>query len=171
MECVSWNNICGKDGKGTDPSCFLYKLNQKTGKNFRLPTDAEWEYAARGGNKSKNYTYAGSDDIDKVAWYWNNSGNNYLKEGGDDWNWRKIDENNCKTHPVKQLSPNELGIYDMSGNVREWCEDLYGLSSSHHVFRGGCWARNAEDCRVSSRKGEYANAMCVDIGFRLVLPQ
>ena len=173
VECVSWNDICGKDGKGTDPNCFLYKLNlnQKMSKNFRLPTEAEWEYAAKGGNKSKNYTYAGSDDIDKVAWYWKNSGDNYLKGSDDDWDWRKIEKNNCKTHPVKQLSPNELGIYDMSGNVWEWCEDQYEPSSSGRVLRGGSWDDYARDCRVSDRRNFDPDIRGSNIGFRLVLPQ
>lgn len=151
VETVSWYDICGKDGKGTDPNCFLYRLKQKTGKNFRLPTEAEWEYAAKGGNKSKDYIYAGSDDIDKVAWY---DGNSKLS-----------------THPVKQWSPNELEIYDMSGNVWEWCEDLYNPSSSPRVLRGGSWYSDARRCRVSDRiindPGYGGNSR----GFRLVLPQ
>lgn len=151
VECVSWNNICGKDGTGTDPNCFLYKLNQKTGKNFRLPKEAEWEYAAMGGNKSKNYIYAGSDDIDKVAWYDGNSKNS--------------------THSVKQLSPNELGIYDMSGNVWEWCEDQYKPSGSSRVLRGGCWANFTWDCDVSYRHHNAPDYTAPGIGFRLVLPE
>jgi len=151
VECVSWNDICGKDGTGTDPNCFLYKLNQETGKNFRLPKESEWEYAAKGGNKSKNYTYAGSNDIDKVAWYVGNSKNS--------------------THSVKQLSPNELGIYDMSGNVWEWCEDKYEPSSSDRVLRGGYWGNFARFCRVSSRNFDAPDYQNFIIGFRLVLPQ
>lgn len=151
VERVSWYSICGKDGKGTDPNCFLYRLKQKTGKNFRLPTEAEWEYAAKGGNKSKNYTYAGCDDIDKVAWYDGNSNNS--------------------THPVKQLSPNELEIYDMSGNVWEWCEDLYNPSSSHRVLRGGSWSYGAGSCRVSGRNHRGPDFRSFNGGFRLVLPQ
>ena len=171
VERVSWFDICSKDGKGTDPNCFLYKLNQKTGMGFRLPTEAEWEFAAKGGNKNKNYTYAGSDDIDKVAWYWKNSGDNYLKGSDDDWDWDKIKKNNCKTHPVKQLSPNELGIYDMSGNVWEWCEDLYVPKGSARVLRGGSWGNRAGFCRVSSLNDGDLDDRDFSIGFRLVLPQ
>ena len=89
---------------------FITKLNQLTGKNFRLPTEAEWEYAARGGNKSKGYKYSGSNTIDNVAWYTSNSGS--------------------ETHDVKTKQANELGIYDMSGNVYEWCQDWYDSYSS-----------------------------------------
>lgn len=150
VECVSWNDICGKDGNGIDPNCFLYKLNQKTGKNFRLPTEAEWEYAAKGGNRSKSYTYAGSDDIDKVAWYDGSSKNS--------------------THPVKQLSPNELGFYDMSGNLWEWCEDLYEAFSSRRVLRGGSWRSSARDCRVMKQYSSGPDNRRDNFGFRLVLP-
>lgn len=153
VECVSWNDICGKNGAEADPNCFLYKLNQKAGKNFnfRLPAEAEWEYAAKGGNKTKNYTYAGSEDIDKVAWYDGNSKNS--------------------THPIKQLSPNELGFYDMSGNLWEWCEDFYEPSSSRRVLRGGSWRSGAKDCRVSNRYGSGPDNRRDNFGFRLVLSQ
>lgn len=93
VEWVSWD----------DCQAFIEKLNELTGRHFRIPTDAEWEFAARGGNKTHGYTYAGSDSIDEVAWYRDNSGS--------------------MTHPVGQKKPNELGIYDMNGNVREWCLD------------------------------------------------
>lgn len=150
VERVSWNDICGEDGTRADPNCFLYKLNQKTGKNFRLPKEAEWEYAAKGGNKSKNYLYAGSNKIVEVAWYWKNS------EG--------------LAHPVKKKSPNELGIYDMSGNVWEWCEDLPETSGSFRVLCGGSYVSDARECRVSNRISIDPNGRLSDIGFRLVLP-
>ena len=134
VEYVSWN----------DCQEFIRKLNQLTGKKFRLPTEAEWEYAARGGNKSRGYKYAGGNDIGSVAWYDDNSGS--------------------KTHEVGQKQPNELGLYDMSGNVYEWCGDWYGSygsssqtnptgasSGSHRVIRGGSWAYSARYCRVSYR--------------------
>jgi len=125
---------------------FILKLNNLTGGNFRLPTEAEWEYAARGGNVSKGYKYSGSDIIDDVAWYEFNSSN--------------------ETHPVKTKQPNELGLYDMSGNVREWCSDRYLASyysisprinpqghftGTWRVVRGGSWELSAKHNRLSAR--------------------
>ena len=152
VEEVSWE----------DCQEFIKQLNLKTGKTFRLPTEAEWEYAARGGRKSLGYKYAGGNDIDKVAWYWNNSGG--------------------KTHPVKQKSANELGLYDMSGNVWEWCQDWWGrysidtqnnpkgpTSGSYRVLRGGSWDGSARGCRLAYRNcgsPDYRRNVC---GFRLAL--
>ena len=134
VEDVSWN----------DCQEFIKKLNQLTGENFRLPTEAEWEFAARGGTMSRGYKYAGSNNINEVAWYDDNS--------------------NSRTHEVKTKQPNELGLYDMSGNVWEWCQDWYGnysssamsnptgpSSGSSRVFRGGSWSYGAWYCRVSIR--------------------
>ncbi len=145
-----------------DVQKFITKLNQKTGKTFRLPTEAEWEYAARGGKKSKGYKYSGSNNINDVAWYYDNS--------------------NSKTHSVKTKQPNELGIYDMSGNVEEWCSDWYGdytsysqtnpqgpSSGSYRVIRGGSWSFNAKGCRVASRIHIYPSNGYDDLGFRLAL--
>jgi formylglycine-generating enzyme required for sulfatase activity len=100
VEGVSWNDI----------QEFIKKLNAKTGLNYRLPTEAEWEYAARGGAQSRGYKYSGSNSVDEVAWYYGNSGN--------------------ETHPAGTKKANELGIYDMSGNVYEWCNDWYGAYNS-----------------------------------------
>ncbi len=147
-----------------DCQTFITKLNQLTGYTFRLPTEAEWEFAARGGNKSKPYKYSGSNDIGSVAWY--------------DWNSVEGD----KPHPVAQKQPNELGIYDMSGNVWEWCNDWYGkytssaqtnphdaASSSDRVLRGGCWFDIARYCRVSYRINNYPGNRNDYLGLRLAL--
>lgn len=155
VENVSWN----------DCQEFIRKLNQKTGKNFRLPTEAEWEFAARGGKKSQGYKYAGSNRIGNVARYVDNSSN--------------------KTHSVKTKKANELGLYDMSGNVFEWCQDWYGSdyysksstsnpkgasSGSNHVLRGGSWGNYAKGCRVSFRNDSAPESKGGDLGVRLCLP-
>ena len=153
VECVSWN----------DCQAFIRKLNALTGQNFRLPTEAEWEFACRGGNNSRGYKYSGSNYIDNVAWYTDNSGD--------------------KTHPVATKSPNELGIYDMSGNVNEWCSDWYGgytsgaqtnpkgpYDGSSRVDRGGSWILNAGDCRSSHRiQGSPDFRDYYNLGLRLSL--
>ena len=167
---VSYNDIV---------NYFLPRLNQITGKKFRLPTEAEWEYAARGGQKDRYtrthtspaqnsgsgtyYQYAGSNTIGDVAWDKSNSGE--------------------KTHPVGSKSPNALGLYDMSGNVYEWCSDWYssGYSSSAQtnpqglaagsarVLRGGGWYHNAQLCRVSYRSFNAPDYRFSNIGLRLAL--
>ena len=154
VETVSWN----------DCQDFIRKMNALTGKNFRLPTEAEWEFAARGGNNSRGYKYAGSNNIGDVAWYDNNSGS--------------------KTHVVGTKSPNELGIYDMSGNVWEWCQDWFGSyssasqtnptgasSGSNRVLRGGCCGRSAWYCRSSLRIIGTPDGRNDGFGLRLVLSQ
>ncbi len=141
---------------------FLPRLNSITGQTFRLPTEAEWEYAARGGNKSKGYKYAGGNTIGDVAWCISNS--------------------NSTTHPVKSKQPNELGLYDMSGNVWEWCSDWYGSYSStsqtnptgpatgsYRVLRGGSWGGDAGGCRVSGRDYGTPGYGSYYSGLRLVL--
>ncbi|MBX7242557.1 MAG: SUMF1/EgtB/PvdO family nonheme iron enzyme [Bacteroidia bacterium] len=150
VERVSWDDV----------QLFIQKLNQLTGKSYRLPTEAEWEYAARGGNKKDVTKYSGSDNIENVAWYGSNSGG--------------------KTHPVGQKSPNGLGIYDMSGNVWEWCSDWYssyssgsqtnptGASSgSYRVNRGGSWYSDARFSRTSYRGNNSPTIRFYNIGFRL----
>ncbi|MBQ2839343.1 MAG: formylglycine-generating enzyme family protein [Muribaculaceae bacterium] len=149
---VSWVDIV---------NIFIPRLNKITGKIFRLPTEAEWEYAARGGNMSKGYKYSGSNTIGDVAWYSSNS--------------------SSMTHPVGTKAPNELGIYDMSGNVYEWCSDWYGgysssaqtnptgsTSGSYRVYRGGGWNFYARVCRVSFRYNNYPDNRNKHSGFRLV---
>ncbi len=152
VETVSWN----------DCQEFIRKLNALAGKKFRLPTEAEWEFAARGGTKSCGYKYSGSNTIGDVAWYNGNS--------------------EMKTHSVKTKSPNELGLYDMSGNVWEWCSDWYDsykiglwtnptgpLGGSARVYRGGGWGCNPWLCRVSSRGNGGPAYRRSDLGLRLVL--
>ena len=143
---------------------FLMKLNELTGMHFRLPFEAEWEYAARGGNLSKGFLYSGSNDPLEVAWYYDNSGNPVPRH-----------------KPVAKKSPNELGIYDMSGNVFEWCMDWYENYSSEsqtnptgpnsgtkHVIRGGSYNSNIVLCRVTSRWYEYPYTRNINMGLRLV---
>lgn len=153
VEQVSWE----------DCQTFISELNSLTGKNFRLPTEAEWEFAARGGNKSQGYKYSGSNIHSRVAWYNDNSAS--------------------ETRPVMTKSPNELGLYDMSGNVWEWCEDCYGgytssaqtnptgpSTGSYRVHRGGSWYDYARLCRVSIRGGGTPDARGDNIlGLRLAL--
>jgi sulfatase modifying factor 1 len=135
---------------------------------YRLPTEAEWEYAAGGGQRSKSYTYSGGNNVDKVAWYWKNSGDKYLTGF---WYWPVIEKNNNKTKPIGGKKRNELGFYDMSGNVREWCWEWYGdlgvNSGSVRVWRGGGWI-GADYCCESSFRGSFeANGMGPDQGFRV----
>ncbi|MDY3216477.1 MAG: bifunctional serine/threonine-protein kinase/formylglycine-generating enzyme family protein [Sodaliphilus sp.] len=156
VESVSWD----------DCQEFIRKLNSLTGQNFRLPTEAEWEFACRGGNNSRGYIFSGSNYIDNVAWYDGNYGNS----GG-------------KTHPVATKLPNELGIYDMTGNVWEWCSDWYGTKyssgaqtnpkgpydGSYRVSRGGSWIDYAGSCRSSFRGRDSPGDRNKYLGLRLSL--
>ena len=147
-----------------DAVAYCNWLGEQYGGDWRLPTKAQWEFAARGGNKSNGYTYSGSDDLDEVAWYAGNSGG--------------------KTQIVGRKKGNELGIYDMSGNVWEWCEDWYGdydsqpqtnpkgaTSGSDRMVRGGSWSRSAGICRVAGRYGVGPAYRFSLSGFRVVLSQ
>ncbi|GHT49133.1 hypothetical protein AGMMS49982_01900 [Bacteroidia bacterium] len=121
VEHVSWNDV----------KQFLTKLNTLTGKEYRLPTEKEWAYAAGGGKKDEPYKYAGGDKISALGWYAGNSGQT--------------------THPVGTKQPNSLGIYDMTGNVWEWCEDCYDAKCMYRVFRGGSWLNPPEFCEIPYR--------------------
>jgi formylglycine-generating enzyme required for sulfatase activity len=150
VEQVSWNDV----------QEFIRKLNAMTGENYRLPTEAEWEYAVRDGNQSRGYKYSGSNSASEVAWYTYNSGS--------------------KTHPVGEKKGNELGLYDMSGNVGEWCQDWWGNYSSSsqtnpvgassgysRVYRGGSWYSNTLNVRASYRNNGTPDTRNRFLGFRL----
>lgn len=152
VENVSWD----------DCQEFIRKLNSMTSQNFRLPTEAEWEFACRGGNNSRGYKYSGSNNLGSVAWYDGNSGK--------------------KTHPVATKLPNELGIYDMSGNVMELCADWKGdyssgaqtnpkgpYDGSGRVRRGGGWYGGARGCRSSDRNDRDPTDRSIYLGLRLAL--
>ena len=167
VEQVSWHDIIGHLGKYEVingiryyENGFIYKLNAATGKKYRLPTESEWEYAARGGNQSKGFKYSGSNNANDVAWYFTQNG----------------------TRPVGTKQANELGIYDMSGNVSEWCSDWHGnytdtsknnptgpSNGLHPVARGGSWLYGERLSRVSARFQHNQFSRIYDFGFRLAL--
>jgi formylglycine-generating enzyme required for sulfatase activity len=136
---------------------------------YRLPSEVEWEYAAGGGQMSKNYIYSGSNDVDEIAWYWKNSGNKYLPG---EWNLFRIKNNNNKTKSIGLKKPNELGLYDMSGNVREWCWDWHEVKDPKikgRIWRGGGWLGGAHACLSAYRGSFEANGKGPDQGFRVCL--
>ena len=143
VEQVSWN----------DCHQFIEKLNQLTGKKFRLPNVTEWEFAARGGSNKNEFSYSGSHYIDKIAWYKANSGNT--------------------THNVAMKQPNQLGIYDMTGNVWEWCDDDEATAKLQmgysHLSRGGCFVNEENACIVSVKNKNYPNDRKSGLGFRLAM--
>ena len=158
VEMVSWEVA----------QSFIQKLNEITGRTYRLPTEAEWEYAARGGQKGNGYFYSGSNDLDEVGWYGRNS--------------------NGEEKAVGQKKPNELGLYGMSGNVLEWCQDRYSgsyyeachkqgvvdnpqgpVAGAFRVLRGGSWYLEARKCRCAYRHYDPPGSHFTDMGFRLAL--
>ena len=157
------NNLPVTDITWDETQQFVERLSELTGLRFRLPTEAEWEYAARGGQRSKGYTYAGSNDIDQVGWYNVNSSN--------------------KTHIVGQKQPNELGIYDMTGNVWEYCYDWHtpyaaqaqtnptgAATGDKHVLRGGCYHYDSKNCTNTNRHSYYTpDKGGASTGLRIVL--
>lgn len=154
IEGVSWKDV----------QIFLTKLNEKTGKQYRLPTEAEWEYAARGGKKNQGTYYSGSNNASEVSWF--------------------SVKTEQKLHPVGQKKPNELGLYDMSGNVWEWCSDYYAAdyyassplenpkgpqTGKDRILRGGSWYNQSFDCRVTARYRFYPTFRTNANGFRLAM--
>ena len=152
MECISWDNV----------QQFITVLNQESGLEYRLPTEAEWEFAAKGGNLSGDYMYSGNSILSTCGWYYSNS--------------------EATTHEVGGKDANELGIYDMSGNVREWCNDWFDNYSYYEeanprgpeegvvkINRGGSWTSPANTCRNTYRHTDKPNEGSLDLGFRLAL--
>jgi sulfatase modifying factor 1 len=191
VEMISWYDCieyCNKRSKKEDlePYYNIYKDNKDPNNmsdyddlkwtvtvndeanGYRLPTETEWEYAASGGRLSKSYTYSGNNNADEVAWYWRNAGDEYLSG---DWNWSTIENNNTKTKTVGIKKPNELGLYDMSGNIREWCWDWYQdldiISGYYRVWKGGGWIGEAVSSEFSYRGKFEANGKGSDQGFRV----
>ncbi len=172
VENVSWNDV----------QVFFKRLNsQFSDKHFRLPTESEWEYAAQGGNLSHNFIYAGSNDPDEVAWTKENSGDEKLP--GEHYE-PSVRRNNCRTHPVGLKKANELGLFDLSGNVCEWCEDDWsddykktpndgtpyisaGKRGRTRIVHGGSWYGIHSGAKIFHRNGYFVNEPSPYVGFRL----
>jgi formylglycine-generating enzyme len=159
-----------KDANNTnelDDLKWTVTINKKAN-GYRLPTEAEWEYAASGGALSQHYAYSGSNDLDEIAWYWKNSGDKYLTGN---WSWAVLEQNHNKTKPVAARKPNELGLYDMSGNVREWCWDWQAGNAAYdaqgRIWKGGGWM-GADFCCAPTFGAAYeANGKGTDQGLRV----
>ncbi|MBR4171241.1 MAG: SUMF1/EgtB/PvdO family nonheme iron enzyme [Kiritimatiellae bacterium] len=175
MESISWNDC--------DMLVKVLNRNERSGRTWVMPTEAQWEFAARGGNKSKGYIYSGGNEMDKVGWYYENSGVQRLLEQS--WDNKKLDSNKCRPHSVREKDVgNELGIVGMSGNVFEWCRDIYDKnyyshspksdpcnedtnSGSNRVQRGGTWYIQAYACRIVFRNDMESDTRRDGCGFRL----
>ncbi len=191
VETVTWYdclNYCNKRSikEGLKPYYTIDSLNKDPRNNnyldsirwtvtinpntngYRLPTATEWEYASSGGQLSRNYTYSGSNNIDEVAWYWKNSGDKYLTGY---WTWPALQKNNNRTKRIGKKKPNELGIYDMAGNVREWCQDWQEGNGPEdmpgRIWKGGGWI-GGDFCCASSFMAKYeASGKAPDQGLRV----
>jgi hypothetical protein len=183
VENITWN----------DAQEFCKKLNDKTKKNYRLPSEAEWEYACRAGTQTRYYFGDDQNVLTEYAWYGDNSGDSFLdtiKIWDVDPNWqsyyKKLMDNQCKTHPVGQKKPNNWGLYDMHGNVWEWCEDVWhenyenapkdgsswnenNSQVSFRTLRGGSWSIGSRYCRSANRLRFIADVRGTYVGFRLAV--